>query len=134
MYCKNCGSSISDDAVICPNCGVQVGELKPSGSVRANESASPKAPNTVGLVGFILAMVGVLFWLIGVVATRVIFIVSILLSIAAIVCSALGMKNAKRNNAGHRGLSIAGLVVGIVVVSISVIQFIIALSVLSAIF
>lgn len=134
MYCKNCGNSISDDAVVCPNCGVQVGELKPSSNAKVNGTESPKASNTVGLVGFILAMVGVVFWLIGVVATRFIFIVSIFLSIAAIVCSALGMKNAKQNNAQHRGLSIAGLVVGIVVVSISVIQFIIALAVLSAIF
>ncbi|MDE7164908.1 MAG: zinc-ribbon domain-containing protein [Clostridiales bacterium] len=28
MFCKNCGSNISDDSVICPNCGIQVGELK----------------------------------------------------------------------------------------------------------
>lgn len=134
MYCKNCGNSISDDAVVCPNCGVQVGELKPSGNVGTNESASPKASNAVGLVGFILAMVGVVFWLIGFAATAFIFIVAILLCIAAIVCSALGMKNAKRNNAQFKGLSIAGLVVGIVVVSISFIQFIIALAVLSVIF
>ena len=28
MYCKNCGNLISNNAVLCPKCGIQVGELK----------------------------------------------------------------------------------------------------------
>lgn len=27
-YCENCGGSVFKDAVICPNCGKQIGELK----------------------------------------------------------------------------------------------------------
>lgn len=29
MFCKHCGKEIDDEAVICPNCGVQVGDLSP---------------------------------------------------------------------------------------------------------
>lgn len=30
MYCKNCGKEINDEAVICPECGVQQKELTAS--------------------------------------------------------------------------------------------------------
>ena len=79
-------------------------------------------------------MVSVLFWIIGLAASSILFIVSLMLGISAIVCSAIGMKNSSKNNAQYRGLSIGGLVVGIVVVAISVILFIIGLAALSAIF
>ena len=45
MYCKNCGKEISDQAFICPHCGVQTAE-------------APKGKNnTLALIGFILASI-----------------------------------------------------------------------------
>ncbi|MDE6617673.1 MAG: zinc-ribbon domain-containing protein [Clostridiales bacterium] len=141
MFCKNCGSNISDDAVFCPNCGTQVGEgqSQPQAAPVAenkpnNNTAKPQTSNAVGLVGFILSMVSVLFWIIGLIASGILFIVSLMLGIGAIVCSAIGMNTASKQNAPYRGLSIGGLVVGIVVVAISVILFIIGLAALSVMF
>lgn len=130
MYCKNCGNSIDDATVVCPNCGVQVGELKTAENTGQVDGEKAKSSNVVGMVGFILAMVGALFWLIGLFA-GILFIVAIIIAIASIVCSAIGMKKAKATNAQYRGLSIAGLVVSIVTVSISLIRFIIGLAALS---
>lgn len=47
MYCKHCGKEISDDAVICPNCGVQVGTLTPQ----------KNTTNILAIIGFILAFI-----------------------------------------------------------------------------
>lgn len=42
MFCKNCGREVDDNAIICPACGVLVGEIK-------------KEKNVLALIGFILS-------------------------------------------------------------------------------
>lgn len=131
MFCKNCGNSIDDSAVVCPHCGVQVGELKPTAHAQQPgiENHS-KSSNVVGLVGFILAMVGVVFWIVGLFVGFFMFL-SIILSVAGVACSAIGMKNSQ-NGGKNRGTAIAGLVVSVVTVSVTVFFLIIGLSALSA--
>ncbi len=46
MYCKHCGKEIDDKAIVCPYCGVQVGQI----------SAPPKT-NTLAIIGFIFAFI-----------------------------------------------------------------------------
>lgn len=46
MYCKNCGKEISDQAIVCPHCGIQTAELR-----KENQS------NTLALIGFIMAFI-----------------------------------------------------------------------------
>ncbi len=43
MYCKNCGQEISDNAYVCPNCGVRT------------SNTAEKKTNTLAIVGFVLA-------------------------------------------------------------------------------
>ena len=43
-YCKSCGAELVDDAVICPKCGVSVGEV----------TTNSDKQNTVGVVGLVL--------------------------------------------------------------------------------
>ena len=45
MFCKNCGKEIDDRAVVCPNCGVQVGTVTPA----------EEKTNTLAIVGFVLS-------------------------------------------------------------------------------
>ena len=47
MFCKHCGKEIDDEAVICPNCGVQVGDLSPQ----------KNTTNILTIIGFILAFI-----------------------------------------------------------------------------
>lgn len=45
MFCKNCGKEISDNAYVCPNCGVKVGGAQ----------TADRKTNALAIVGFILA-------------------------------------------------------------------------------
>ena len=47
MFCKNCGKEIDDRAVVCPNCGVQVGTVTPA----------ENKTNVLAIVGFIFAFI-----------------------------------------------------------------------------
>lgn len=51
MFCKNCGQTIDDNAVVCPHCGVQVAQVK-SGSSEGNGMA---------VAGFVLFFFGACF-------------------------------------------------------------------------
>ena len=52
--CKNCGKEIDDYAVVCPYCGVQVGEIR------------TKKTCTLAIVGFVLSL---LFPLVGLICS-----------------------------------------------------------------
>ncbi len=60
-YCKNCGKEISDEAVVCPHCGVQVKQL-------ATTTTSGGADDTGGfgwgLLGFCIPIVGLILYLV----------------------------------------------------------------------
>lgn len=43
MFCKNCGSEIDDNAVVCPKCGV------------ATSKSTEKQSNSIAIIGFILS-------------------------------------------------------------------------------
>ena len=71
MFCKNCGSSIDDKAVVCPKCGVPVGE----GYAKKTTDKS----NPIAIVGFILsffALAGIIISLISIFLVIIIYAVS----------------------------------------------------------
>ena len=45
MFCKNCGKEISNNAVVCPYCGVQAGKI----------TSYDDRKNTIAIVGFVLS-------------------------------------------------------------------------------
>lgn len=59
MFCKKCGKEIKDDAVVCPYCGVQVGNFS---------TPTPKT-NVLAIVGvifaFLMPVVGLICSIIG---------------------------------------------------------------------
>ena len=82
-----------------------------------NPAPPPPAPqvtktsNGIGIAGFVIALVGlVLCW---------IPVLGVILCTLGIVFSAIGLRNSNRHSAPHRGLSIAGLTVGIVMFLVS---------------
>ena len=133
MYCKNCGNNINDNAVVCPNCGVQVGEFK-SIDTQKPPADIPQKGNAVGIVGFVTSLVGALFWLISlIVSTNILMLIAIVLDIAGIACSAVGRKRAKKENASFGGLSLAGLIIGIVFISLTVFFLILGVIMLASV-
>ena len=44
-YCKSCGAELVDEAVVCPKCGVAVGEVQ----------TAERKNNMLGVVGFVLS-------------------------------------------------------------------------------
>lgn len=87
MYCKNCGSLIDNDAVVCPHCGVATDKF-------AGEVAPVKnQKNTLAIVGFIF---------------------SFLISIVGLICSILGFKKASTLEGKGKGLAIAGIIISVI--------------------
>lgn len=104
MFCKNCGKEINDDAVICPNCGVQVRQFQNEKDVRAQSNE-----NTIAVVGFVF---------------------SFLIAIVGLICSIVGFKNAVKEGAPHKGLALAGIIISAVSM---VLAFIIYIAVFAAV-
>lgn len=90
MFCKNCGSNISDDAVICPHCGVPVNSqgVRPAANGQASQDG-----NAVAIVGFVM---------------------SFFVALAGLICSIIGYRKAVNEGAPHKGLALAGIIISAV--------------------
>lgn len=101
MFCKNCGKEVSDQAYVCPYCGVRLhsenGDAKKSG----------EEWSVITIVGFVLAF---------------------LFSIAGLVCSIIGYKECVNENKKGKGLATAGIAISAVFLAITVISIIAAVA------
>lgn len=102
MFCKNCGETIDENAVVCPRCGVQVGKF---------DTEKEKKGNILAIVGFVLAF---------------------FIPIAGLICGILGYKASKRDNAPYGGLALAAIVISIVAMVIEVIWVIVVIAAAAA--
>lgn len=94
MYCKYCGKEVDENAVVCPYCGVQIGELNKS---------SKSEYSVLAIVGFVL---------------------SFLISIAGLVCSIIGYKQCVNENKNGKALALAGIIISAISMGIYIIGFI----------
>ncbi len=131
MYCRNCGSSIRDDAMFCPNCGTavngapsqqqpymqpaqptypyqQYNQQQPQNYQNGQPIQYPAAQNTnaIAIVGFVLAFI---------------------IPLAGLICSIIGFNNAKRG-APYYGLALAGIIISAVWMAMVLLAWIIVLS------
>ena len=85
MFCKKCGKEILDEAVICPNCGVQVKEI--------NGQTKSEDVNGMAIAGFICSFfVPILGWIFG----------------------GIGLSKSAKKNGKGKGLSLAALCIATV--------------------
>lgn len=99
MYCSHCGKELSDDAVLCPECGTPTANMSSyRDTAETPQTPAPKTEpkrvdmNTCALIGFIL---------------------SFLNAAIGLVVSIFGLIHAKRYyNGKGRGFSIAGIAIG----------------------
>lgn len=109
MYCKQCGTIISDDTSVCPGCGAAT-----------EQTAVAKADSSTAVPAVTASPVPVLVWGIVGLTLSIIFYVSFL----GIIFSAIASKKAKEYFASYgnasnmarigKGLSKAGIIVGII--------------------
>ena len=102
MFCKNCGKEISENAYVCPNCGVKVENPSASSAHTGNKT------NTLAIVGFILAF---------------------LVPIAGLICSIIARKQIRERDEGGAGLALAGLIISIVEMVFVLLYLIIAVAI-----
>ena len=107
MFCKNCGKEIDDNAVVCPNCGVQVKDYKSE-----TEAGKVKRINGLGIAAFVVSILSL--WL------GVYFMIA---SFVALGLSIAAFAMRKKYNSCN-GLAIAALVISIVSTAIWVIVWI----------
>lgn len=91
-FCSNCGNEVVDEAVICPKCGVSIGQKVQTNNTNGNS-------NGMATAGFVLS-----------------FFVPIL----GLIFSIIGSKRAKETNVG-KGLSTAGIIISSIALAITLI-------------
>ena len=92
MFCVHCGKELSDEAVICPACGIPTGKM----NVKATHGSET---NVLAVVGFIL---------------------SFFISLAGLICSIIGYKKAPEYGGNGKGLALAGIIISAVEIGIEV--------------
>lgn len=87
MFCKNCGQEISDEAVVCPHCGVATDRFC------AGENQPKVEKNGMAIAGFVCSFfIPLLGWIFG----------------------GVGLSRANKRNGKGKGFSIASLVIATV--------------------
>jgi len=106
-YCVNCGTKLEDKNNACYNCGTMVG-----GNVKKNNTKTDDN-NYFAISGFVLSLVSTLL------CCSLFNLVSLGLSIA-------GLANSKIYTKG-RGLAIAGIIISIIPLLLTIIAFILSI-------
>ena len=110
MFCKYCGAKLDESARFCPNCGsaaepvAQQPYTAPYSTQQPYSAQPPYAApaqqtNTMAIVGFIL---------------------SFFVSLAGLICSIFGYRNAPQYGGNGRSLAIAGIVISAVSIAAEV--------------
>lgn len=111
MFCRNCGKEVSNEAVVCPYCGVQVNLFNDNPQNNGNEQSNcqvggnqqPVAVQGSGSKGNVVAVIGLVLSF---------FIPVVGLPIAGLICSIIGFSKAKHEGAPRKGLALAGIIIG----------------------
>ena len=125
-FCTNCGAEVSEGFAFCEKCGTPIDGVAPAPAAKPAAAPVQAAPqyqpgavpakrNGLALAGFILSLVNVLCCLGG-------------LNLFALIFSILGLVKAKDYNGDRKGLALAGLIITIVAMVISVIVYVIMIA------
>lgn len=118
MFCPNCGTKLDENVSFCHSCGQKIKKTDDAPENQKTEESYPAAPtatvsrrvdsdkNVIALIGFILSFVT---------------------SIPGIVCSAIGLKNARENGGINYKFAKAGLIIGIVNTAVLLVVFLVTI-------
>ncbi len=143
MFCRNCGKQLEDNAIICPQCGLEVTPMpRPNGNYTNNRpcgdnrnnmgNGTPNyGANNGPANGASNSMNGNAYAYAPRPAPRdksntiavVGFVLSFFFAIAGLVCSIIGYNKAKKEGLDNKELAIAGIVISAVEIGICVLTF-----------
>jgi len=111
MYCKNCGSELTENAKFCQYCGTAIANEQPHSVYQSQPTTDTKNDSLpicgLGVAGFIVSIAALLMDIL------------LLASITGTVLSSIALYQIKTQRKGGKGLAIAGLVIGIIAVIIN---------------
>lgn len=110
MNCPKCNRKNDDTAIFCIYCGKEM-KLE---EIKEVKIVSPRL-NPLALSGFIVSMASVATGLFGVAG------------IVGIILSSIGLSKIKKNNERGRGFALAGLIVGIITVVVSILKIMVSI-------
>lgn len=111
MYCKNCGSELSENVKFCQYCGTAVQNERPTPSYKREPVfESPQEDKKIcglAIAGFVVSLVALILDIL------------LMVSITGTVLSSVALYQTKKTEKGGKGFAIAGLVIGIVALVIN---------------
>lgn len=130
MYCKNCGSELSEGAKFCMSCGAPIEGTQQENNAAAEVSVSTptvadeakKKYNGLSIAGFIVSLVSFLGG-----PFTILFG-----PIVGIVLSALGLWQIKKSEQQGKGLAITGIILGALAILATIVLVVIGIFVLLA--
>lgn len=121
MYCKNCGKQLSDDAIMCPECGSPTKPLATIPSEKENITVAPEGDvekiNSLGAIGFFLSMFasvtsvvfgGLMYGIGG--AVIFIYMIGSICILPALAGISICIFTVKKAKGGQKALAITGIV------------------------
>ena len=127
MICYHCGKEVGEIDAFCPYCGTKLNNTAPAQSAMpAPVAPAPAKMSALAAVGFSLACLAFVLCIISF-AEDGLMSLALLIAIAGLVLSIVGLKKNNRmgqNKTGH-GLASAGIALSAAVLSVVVIMFLI---------
>ena len=99
-YCRTCGAELVDEAVVCPKCGVAVGEIQ-----------EPQKKNSMAIAGFVLSLVALFINLYCIPA------------VAGLVLSIVGLIQISKGGYKNKNLAIAGIVISVIALAWDILYY-----------
>ena len=63
-FCSHCGAELDDEAIICPKCGCQVGEINQATSTAKSKEDPNESTTLYLLLGLFIPLVGLILFLV----------------------------------------------------------------------
>ena len=129
MYCKHCGKQLPDDAVTCTGCGSPTAPTTVTPQAHTSESPAPQTKtsfiNSLGIVGFVLAVYSFVTWVIGMFSYYGTSYTSSIMS-ATLAAVSLGIICTKHAKGVSRVLAIIGMALAALILTIATILLIVS--------
>lgn len=118
-YCPACGAQVAEDIQYCSSCGYNMNQQAQSAYQTANYNSTPisttsTSSNGMAIAGFVVSLISL-------------FLCCGCISIVGLILSCIGLKRANQNNGAGKGLGIAGLIINILGILLSLFWLFIAI-------